>query len=368
MINYADFWWGKITGPKTVVDSVASGLENQEVVVISIPFDLPWRDVMRKKVQNFFDMEYSVSEYDIADDYKGETPGKFLLSKTNNRSVRLNYRSGSIQKYLIDNHVLTGKLVWIKGLQSSKAQEWVNFCKEYKKISPADCHFVIETYGDASSLNTRSDSIKTVIYENHVSPYDVQLFNGLVLNSLNTDSIEWNKYLSALYASLCKTDAEISSELLESDDFRTENPADALMRIADSAEYRLRGSEKDSDHILNYCRCNNQKEITHRIWSAQLQTLFPLIELERTDIIEACYDDIDEAIQREEICQFDVKIEKPEEVELGTLDYIVKRRMVRMPDETLRNRISFLHSCRNKIAHMNCLNPEEIVKLIEKSE
>lgn len=66
-------------------------------------------------------------------------------------------------------------------------------------------------------------------------------------------------------------------------------------------------------------------------------------------------------------------IRDPAEVELGTLSYMMRckvaadKRMLYVPDEADRQRICFLHNCRNKLAHMNCCTPSEVSTLLDHS-
>ena len=81
-------------------------------------------------------------------------------------------------------------------------------------------------------------------------------------------------------AELCDTDAEISAELLDCIDLRNHEPAEGISIIDSAGDFLRRGAGNQSKHILAYYRKENTSEIQKRIWSAQLQVLFPIIEME----------------------------------------------------------------------------------------
>lgn len=367
-MEYADFWWEKITGPKTVAEEIKSGLASNKAVVISIPFDIPWRSEMRRAIEKNFSCDYSITEIDVADEYKAETPGKFLLGKmTMDKTIQLNYRTGTIQQYLFDKGIMRGKLIWIKGLHSSAAQEWIDFCEKYLKVCRDDCLFVIEIHGDCAKLRTGDTATKKVCYVDIIKTYDVQLFNSFIVNENNRLSIGWQQYISTLAASLCRTDAEISAAFLEAVDFTTESPLEALKKIDDSGDYDARGSEDDSSHILALYRNGKFDEINHRIWYAQLQVLFPMLELERTKLIGLLREQIENRIKQVGIKQYDSDISDPNDVELGTLDYLVVKNYIVIDDNRIKKWLHLLHRMRNTIAHMGCSEPVDVKQLIDRT-
>ena len=141
--------------------------------------------------------------------------------------------------------------------------------------------------------------LRSVKYNDFVSNYDLQLFCSLILDGkLKGYNSIWQQYASALGTALCGIDAEIATELLKQTDFRSQSPVDGLKLIADQYEYERRG-QHDPDHILNLIRSENYEAVQHRIWKAQLQICFPMIELERVSLISKYHDQIAEALHTE---------------------------------------------------------------------
>ena len=100
--------------------------------------------------------------------------------------------------------------------------------------------------------------------------------------------------------------------------------------------------------------------------------LFPVIEMERIEIIEKYRDDISQALTANHFEQYGEQITAPMAVELGSLCFMMSHRqdvyryMLYISDKTDRERIKFLHECRNLLAHVSICNPEQVRKLLDK--
>ncbi len=165
-------------------------------------------------------------------------------------------------------------------------------------------------------------------------------------------------------------DAEISELLIRENNFRTESLEEGLKRIAEMDEYQRRGGDVKSGHVLALIRNNNFNEIRHRIWVAQVKALYPVIELERNEMLNKYKKDIEAVLNSIPIKQFNRLLTKVEDVELGTLVYMLSSsvdssgyKLLYMPDDKDRERIFFLHDCRNQIAHTKICSPEQIQRL-----
>ena len=101
-----------------------------------------------------------------------------------------------------------------------------------------------------------------------------------------------------------------------------------------------------------------------------MQVFFPIIEFNRVNLIEKWFDEIQNSLMNENVKQYGVQIYDPYEVELGTLYYLTIHKIdadkfkLYIPDQADRNKINFLHTCRNQLAHMKCCSPEQIENLI----
>lgn len=377
-VSASEFWWRSITGPQMLLMNVVDSLLDNHNVVLRIPADLPWRHEMRAETLQMFqdrsdNDEAVIFSVDIIDDDPEDLePGKYILQKFASSEVRRGYREKSkhsIQEYIKAQKVLNNRIIWIKGLTGAKAQKWLTFCMNFSNTSIDSGLFVLEIHGENVSIPEVGD-MNVVDFNKNVRRYDVQLFDSFILDSRSDLTDTWKNYIATTASMLCGTDAEISEALISGNTLKTISSIDRLSEIAKMKCFSKRGMEDGSEHILSLVRNNNQDELNHRVWKAQVQVLFPIIEIERIDIINAHRDSIQQAIDENAILQYGENLIQADDVELGTLCFMMSckdnmgLRMLYIPDENTRNRIRFLHQCRNKLAHANCCELDEVNALI----
>lgn len=378
--EWQDFWWNNITGPHKAVTGVAEALLSNSTVILKVPADLPWRRPMRSAIEEQIrNMSGSgntiITQIDVADECAPDVdPGRYLLHRFAKSDVFRSYRekSGvSIQNYMIRNSVLRDTIIWIKGVDKGQASKWLKFCQGYKGASVEDGLFVLEVHEKLALVEAKN--IQTVIFEECVREYDLQLFNSFVLDEQNTYNDRWKKYISTVAASLCKTDAEVSELYLRLMDLRTEDPLSGIERIAELPDFARRGEDAQSTHVLTLWRKGGKAELYRRVWEAQLQVIFPILEMHRVNIIKNLETDIQRCLQEHPVYQFGVPITDPYDLEFGTLDYLMTKqdenwmRYLYVPDEAMRVRIRFLKECRNSLAHTNCCTVDQVNELMSLS-
>lgn len=366
-----EFWWSGITGPRSVVTQVADALGEKSVAVLKVPDDLPWRHQMRACVESAFQSGLSsgvtIQTIDADDECPtGEDPARYILERFARGAVAQGYRArsgGSLPDYLSRNGVLGDTLLWVKGLDEAGAAEWLRFCRAYTAHAvPKDGRFLLEVPPAVAAADSKK--IQTVDFSACVSGYDLQLFNSLLLEERPSLSPQWRQYIAAVAAKLCGVDAQVSERLIACTDFTAEEPLDGLQRLAEDPELERRGRGADSTHVLSLFRRGETAQLERRVWAAQVQVLFPLIELERADLIAAWRQALLDAMARREFSQFGQPITAPEDFELGTLvHFLFSEPAIFIPDQAAQRRISFLHKCRNAIAHGNCCTHEQVGQL-----
>lgn len=385
MINesWEEFWWNSITGAHVVVSKVADALLENKMVILKVPSDLPWRYSMRSSIHTAFQertdaRDVVIEAIDIVDDNPEDLePGRFLLQKYASSAVSRGYREKSkvsIQDYIAQKDVIKNRILWIKGLDGPSAKTWIKFCNGFTPKTASEGLFVLEIHGKVEPPD--SQFIEYIDFSECVSNYDVQLFNSFVLDEdeeIAYGSDIWKKYISVTAAMVCDVDAEVSELLLREVDFRKESALDGIARISEMDEFSRRGTDDGSNHVLWLYRNNKTAELNHRIWVAQVQVLFAVIEMERIGLIEKYKNEIEQALTDNYITQYGERIVDPMEVELGSLCYMMSHRqendyymfMLYIPDENDRDRIRFLHDCRNAIAHVSICEPEQVRQLLD---
>ena len=369
--SWSEFWWANIMGAHLVISKIVEALTENCTVIIDIPVDLPWRHQMRSSAEDEFRKLSGISDtiievVDATDDVPVDVaPGRFLLDRfAQNKEVRNGYRERSqrsIQEYIIENTVLKNRIIWVKGMLNSQVSDWLSFCRDYNSNNEENGLFVLEIQGGVHKQDNNMRSIRLL---ECISNYDVQLFSSFIVEEKSALSNVWRRYLSTATAIICDIDAEIASHLLEIIDPKKQSPLDIIMEMASWQEYSVRGVDDESNHIFMHCRNNNKKELEQRLWKAQVQVLFPLIEMERIKIIESYYRELQTTIEQKHIEQYGEKITKPIQLELGTLCFLMNRYSC-IRDKDARERISFLHKCRNHLAHAHCCSTSEVCELLD---
>ena len=375
--RWEEFWWNYITGPNVVVSSVVSALLNGKMVVLKVPSDLPWRHSMRSAVHTAFSERSDCSDVvieliDLRDENARQMqPGRFILDRFATPTISRGYREKSkvtVQDYISAKDIIKNRIVWIKGIDPDVAGEWIRFCRGFFQRSAAQGLFVLEVNENTSV--TETNLLRVINFSDCVSNYDVQLFNSFVLGKQKQYSDGWKKYIAVCTAAICGVDAEISQTMLQSLDFRVESPLEGIRQIDQMPDFMRRG-ENGSNHVLWHYRNGDMALLEHRLWSAQVQVLFPMIELERVELIGRYERQIREVLASGGITQYNQILQEPMDVELGTLSYLMGAKMedgfytLYIPSEEDRKRTRFLHPCRNQLAHASCCTPEQVEQLLK---
>ena len=306
-------------------------------------------------------------------DAPAQAPFQFLLERYALRDVALRYReSMDPQEFLVEQGVLKIRIVWLKGADEKDVRSWVAFLSTWKARSQTDGLFVCEVPASAagSLASVVRDNVELIDYDEFVSDYSVSLFNGMLVDeraARGTTNLE-QRYLEALLTSLCGRDVEVSEALADDLGALRDDPIAATMDTARFFEPERGADEKD--HVLTLVRSDEREALEHRVWAAQIEVLFPLIETMRLNVIEALRPELEELVAQGRVHQYDERVERVEDVELGTLIYLMTRhkegdeRMLYVPDHVLRDKIHLLRACRNNLAHISVCPSEQVCNLL----
>jgi len=374
-------WWNEVAGPCSFVEDLVNHLLlNRQNVLLYVPDDLPWRNEMRADIEaefrsrsGFHDLVFNT--IDVRDECPNvKDVARWLFEKYTDRDTRGGYRdrSGTLVRYMTDHKALANRLLWIKGVSSDRVEYWIKFCREYVPTGGVkDGMLVLESTSATPQVHKR---LSVISYRDRVTPHDIRLFNNILLNQTAYKGYSdlWKQYITVLCASLCKDDAEISCQLLSTTDFHVENPLDSLRCIAKQPEFSRRGTSPD--HILSQVRSGEETFLSSMVWSAQLQVIFPCIELRRISFIRDHYADLTTVLAKHEITQGPekcrVRVFNPMDLEVSALSYLASRSdywpvgvILFTPGETAL--FSGLHKLRNHLAHLECCSPQELSSLFD---
>jgi hypothetical protein len=388
MPEFSEIWWDTIAGPRNFCDAVVQALQDKSSVSLLVPDDLPWRNEMRLRIETRMHRlpymeQFYVEFIDVADECpEVDDIGRYLLKRFADPIIATGYRSrGTIQEYICNKHALDNRVVWIKGMNPEQEKNWLRFCKSYSVSDDYNGRFVLETRWTDNENEQRNYGV--IRYKDLIKQYDLTLFNSIYLNieKPNYNPI-WQQYAAVACSLLCKTDAEISHAFMETCDFKNEELITGMRKIAQDDMYQRRG-ENDEKHILSMVRNEEKGSIAMQVWKAQLQVIYPLIEIERVSFVDRYYDQIKDALGKQyydyqnysarTVFQFGEEIDNPDEAELGTLYRLTKLKcyndqsqyLLYIPDEQARQRLELLHSIRNALAHGEACTADEIKAFID---
>jgi hypothetical protein len=361
----SNFWWNRITGPNFIVNSVARSLSEGKSVFLLIPDDLPWRAEMRAIIENAYRQDYGnsnvyFSPVDVSEECQEEMPGDYIL-KTFAKKNQTGYRQGSsqsIQSYIINKGILNNRIIWVKGLTNRSIKIWKDFCEAFNSSSLETGLFVIEINESIKCVD--SDHISVINYSSFVNPYDVQLFSQYLLFDNHNYDGRWKEYLSILVSKLCENDGEIAEHIISNYSLKKSSMIEIIVKVSDQPEFGRRGASPESNNLLRFARQNDIGEINKRIWAAQLQYLFPIVENIRISIITKVSNQISPYLH--EVIQFGESVTDVLDLEVGSLDFLIQRHL---NDSVLKEKTKLLHDCRNKLAHRSICDLDEIEALMK---
>ena len=376
MQESSQIWWQEITGPKTFVSNVTERLLEASVIV-KVPDDLPWRHEMRQEIQSELREQYDYAEIsiipiDAEEDVEENTEiDAFILERFALGDVARQYRkkSGkSITQYIVQKNVLQNDVLWVKGITEKTIKPWMDFLLAFNDCCPKNGRIVLEIRDSIQYV--KQDTIEEIDYSSYISDNNLQLFNSILLDRMPTISEVWKRYLSALAACLCETDAEIAEYFLNEYARQTADPIRVLEAIAQDPDYSRRGAADGSSHILSLVRHKCTSQIERRIWKAQLQVLFPVVEAERINLIERIKHDLTAMISVREIRQYGESIVNPYDFEWGTLFYAMKLTNIneeyylKSLSKAEREEIRRFRDYRNNLAHGDCCTVTQVSEIL----
>lgn len=151
-----------------------------------------------------------------------------------------------------------------------------------------------------------------------------------------------------------------------------DNSYDALCSVLDYFDNER--AKADHNNVLAIALRADKGEIDRRVWKAQVEILFPILEARRLAVIARVRDQLTAVLESSDISQFGERVSEPEDVELGTLVYLMAQtnddgeRLLYIPDRELRNEIHLLRVCRNIIAHHKVCEWSQVKWLLESGE
>ena len=227
----------------------------------------------------------------------------------------------------------------------------VNTTKANKDKDKTPGIFIMEVHDDSIARKSKK-GIKNLIFNQKIGDYDKYAFCALA--SSETRCKEYLRpYLAEVVSSVCGDDVELCAAcVLRGMEFLS-LPDQTINDIIESC-HRSDGER----YFFN----KSKEEITVSIWESQLKYIFPLIESYRKYFVKRYIRAIKNILPISN--SYGEKVTIPEDVEIGTLFYLVGRGDI-VISSTEYNELERYRNARNRLAHMNVLENEEVEAILK---
>jgi hypothetical protein len=353
MIDAAQIWWNGIAGPRRIISRVLDLLTAPEAnlrkhLVFTIS-GCPWPDAMRERIRGFMEYERGLYTSHIdAHNIGSEQIDRYFLENFAERRIAVAFRESdgvSITEYLRNNKIFCGKLFWIRGVNQQQLAAWLPFFKKFQPRNEEDGLFLLEYSDKPEGLVEVAfpKSLVLVDMTQEESLYDKLSF-AMALVAGMEEAEQWKHCIARIAVYFYDNNIEML--------------ADTLL------------NSRDKEIFLEKIALADNTRFKKAFWQAQLEIFFPLIERQRTHLVEKHSDQIKQALQQHDELYFGERITDPMEAELGLLVYLANKldqnnnRLLSFPYADY-SMLADLHECRNKLAHRECLDVKAINRMLE---
>jgi hypothetical protein len=335
-------WWEEIHGPRTVKAEIYKALCGAKSVVL-VGKAIPWSEKLRSLIG--IDLQtFGIYIEEISDAKNVEDPANYLLERFGKPDDRNNYREGkdpSLPKYIKNIRALANKFICISGITSNNCKSWETFLNGFKPERAEDGVFLFEVSTPPENI-VNINRISVIDIASKISFYDVLSFSMLLSSTLKMEDI-WKQYI-----------AWITSLLYEKN----------IESLADVYSDCLFDCSINDIHTVLKDRIKDDNLFEKSIWTAQVKIFFPMIEELRIAIINQHKDKIEKYLQSGVYEYCDKQITDPYDAELGFLVYLSAKSKGNIFSYEVFKNISFLHDCRNQLAHINYCDVSTIQGII----
>ena len=349
-------WWEQVPNARKFISEIINFAVDDKNVLLDVPASIPWYDEMQSQIEEGIREQKTGYNLEVLLDDNRE-PGEIVMRKFCKPEKIQKYRPLiGYAKFLAesDDIVLNTRIVWITGINPDRYTSWAKFANDYKEALPEGrrgCTFILEL-NSANSIGAMK-GINIVSYKRLIGYFDCFVFYAVAAAIINETAV-LKQYLTELVTEVCGNDIELGAEclLLENYIEFLNNPINVLKKLevekarSDGIDFKINAAEN---------------EIVQCVWNAQIKTIFPIIENFRRCFVEKH----SEAIQKELPItnSYGEERTQPNEVEIGTLEYMVCEKGITIPVEE-HNKLHIYKQARNDLAHLKTLELEKIKEIV----
>lgn len=345
------------------MSDISKHLTEEKSVALFFPKHVPWYDFLAEKIRDSLHRASSSNKLDIIDVSdknieKSDEAGRFIAEKYCDDNKLGDYWLGeSYAKFLAgsDDIVLNNTYVWIKGVNKNNYQAWCDFVEEYESgydSSKKRATFLLEYFEETEKPVLSYRKLHIISWEHEIKSYDYYMFCSLLVSDLKF-SDEVKHYIAELAYLMGECHAEFCAFLTEQKEKFAENPMEVLEECAENFRY----SDGSKIELVKLYTAK------YTVLEVQIKNLFPVIERYRIHFITDNYPRIKALLPIEN--SVGEEITEPYDLEIGGLRYMVQNCSLSV-NFSEWNDLKFFHESRNKIAHNNIIEYQEVKKILDK--
>ena len=346
-----DLWWDLLPGPSRFRKLLFSKTEEGKHVILNDAGKISWMATFKKKCREWNAQCQNRVWHDFDVSFAGElSPGQILLETfAHDARIRTGYRvrSGkSVEQSLFDNEVLKNHLVWVRNIPEKVISQWIKCAQQYSTGGKSGNGILIIECPVRLEL-MESKNYAKLDYSETVQEYDNYAFcSQLLSGSEYKISAEEIRYLAAVFSRICQDEIERAVDWLK------KRPTELL-------SLSLKKFTEQFPEI-------DENDLKSRLWQAQLQEFFPVIEKGRLYIVDKYAALLEELWEADCSIRYNAQKELRSgiwELEIGELFYYLPKNGLKI-EQADWHMIQCLRSCRNELAHHELCSVEDASKIL----
>ena len=360
-----DIW--NLPGPSSFVDNIESAVRDGSNVIVRFPTEVPegFERDLRERLHSLFIWNH------IDASNSSSNPHSFLHQYIFPDVSAFDV--GSITE-LAANPSFQGRLIWIENINYEVWPEWSTFLRAYSDacrnvdLISRTVIIVLLSREAAASKITEEAALISYDFRGVVDILDLFI---LVLWEL-TSRIKHRGHRALLahtVAQVAQWDSFLANQLILLPPEEALSPENILRQYASERGWTSETPrcwesgtqdgtpEKPIVHSALLEVCGSSRIVRQRIWAAQAAVLLPLVEEQRVSIIEKNRRYLNLPIQTAD----GRHIDDPLDLDVGQLAWHLDRKD---KPQGLRKKVRNLRLVRNKLAHMEPLEPKEALQLV----
>lgn len=356
-----EIWWQQISNANKLITEIADAAKQGTSVLLYLPDRLPYpftfKNTVKERLSYIF-ADRDLNEIDLNETDVPDVPAYFLR-KYCKEAIRYKYRgTQSVGEFLATQSGVTlhRRYFWVHNIGEEQLKNWVDFINDYARHIPSDRpkpYFILEVQDD-KQLKLAKGAVTGLSFNDIISDYDKYAFCTIIATD-NSIKSQVRDYLGQLVACMVKDDVELCGACIKSYKEFLENPVSTLTSIVSNtmrSDDRMFEINTDIDAI------------NETIWTAQIRTIFPLVEKARIRFIKQHHQELSEIIATREIILDNKIVDDPYQLELGTLIYICGMHYLIIPQAEY-NSLNMYRNARNDMAHMRVMEYSQVQKILE---